>query len=164
MADIKEILNGTLGTLADKAKDLAGSDSVKNAVGKIKETAENSGVAGIYAQGAERAKAYARIAKLTLELNGENTELGRVYAEIGRLYFEQNRLSPEGYFAPLFSQAELLTEAIHAKQDEIAALKNTVETARTEPDISVEITDFEDIVNATEADGTQTGPNEDPLN
>ena len=162
MADFKDIISGTLGSLADKAKDIAGSDSVKNAVGRIRETAENSGVAGVYAQGAERAKAYARIAKLTLELNGQNTELGRVYSEIGRLYFEQNRDKPEGYFAPLFSQAELITETIHAKQDEIASLKSAVESARTEPDIDVEIADFEEIVNATEADGTQTGPDDRP--
>ena len=162
MTDFKDILNGTISSLADKAKDIAGSDSVKNAVGKIKETAENSSVAGIYAQGAERAKAYARIAKLSFELNGQNTELGRVYAEIGRLFFEQNRGSAEGMFAPLFSQAERITVDIHAKQDEIAALKGAVEATRTEPDISVEISDFEQIVNATEADGTQIGPDDGP--
>ena len=32
----------------------------------------------------------------------------------------------------------------------------------TEPDISVEIDDFEQIVNATEADGTQLGPDDGP--
>lgn len=162
MADFKDIITGTLGSIADKAKDLVGSEGVRNAVDKIKETAENSGVAGIYAQGAERAKAYARIAKLTLELNGQNTELGRVYAEIGRLYFEQNRDKPEGYFAPLFSQADLITETIHAKQGEIDALKASVEAARTEPDIDVEIAVFEEVVNATEADGAQTDPGDGP--
>ena len=53
MADLKDILSGTLGTLADKARDFAGSENVKNAVGRIRETAESSGVAGVYAQGAE---------------------------------------------------------------------------------------------------------------
>ena len=48
MADFKDIINDTIGSLADKARDLAGSEGVKSAVGKIKETAENSGVAGIY--------------------------------------------------------------------------------------------------------------------
>ena len=162
MADFKDIINDTIGSLADKARGLAGSEGVKSAVGKIKETAESTGVAGVYAKGAERAKAYARIAKLTFELNSQNTELGRVYAEIGRLYFEQNRDKPEGYFAPLFSQADLITEAIHAKQDEIDTLKAAVEAARNEPDIDVEIADFEQIVNATEADGTQTGPDSGP--
>ena len=162
MADLKDILSGTLGTLADKARDFAGSENVKNAVGRIRETAESSGVAGVYAQGAERAKAYARIAKLTLELNGQNTELGRVYAEIGRLYYELHRHDPEGYFAPLFNQADLLTEGIHAMQAEIDALKATADSAKGDPDIEVEIADFEEIVNATEADGTQTGPGDGP--
>ena len=162
MADFKDIISGTLGTIADKARDLARSEGVKNAVGRIRETAESSGVAGVYAQGAERAKAYARIARLTLELNGQNTELSRVYAEIGRLYFEQNRDKPEGYFAPLFSQAELITRNIHDRQDEIEALRASAEAARTEPDIDVEIADFEEIVNATEADGTHTDPGDGP--
>lgn len=139
MADYKGMLSGTLHGLVDKLKD----------------TAESTGVKDIYAQGAGRAKAYGRITKLTLELNGDNTELGRVYAEIGRLYFEQARFHPEGYFAPLFAQAEQLTASIHAKQDEIAALKGEVESARAEKDIEVEIADFEQIVNATEADGTK---------
>ena len=162
MADLKDILSGTLGTLADKARGIAGSETVKHAVDRIRETAESSGVAGVYAQGAERAKAYARIAKLTLELNNQNTELGRVYAEIGRLYFELHRDDPEGYFAPLFSQADLLTEVIHAKQAEIDALKASADAARNDPDIEVEIADFEEIVNATEADGTQSGPDDGP--
>lgn len=154
MADFKDILNDTLGSLADKAKEFAGSDSVRSAVDKIKGSAGSGGVANIYAQGAERAKTYGRIAKLTLELNGQNTELGRVYTEIGRLYFEQNRDHPEGYFAPLFSQADLITETIHAKEEEINALKATVESTKPAPDLDVDIADFEQIVDATEADGT----------
>ena len=156
MADFKDILSGTLGSLAEKAKALAGNENVRSAVDKIKDSAESSGVVNIYAQGAERAKAYGRIAKLTLELNGQNTELGRVYTEIGRLYFEQNRDHPEGYFAPLFSQADLITEAIHAKEDEINALKAELESAKAAPDLDVDIADFEQIVDATEADGTQS--------
>lgn len=156
MADFKDIVSGTLGTLAGKAKELAESESVRNAVDKLKDSAGSSPVAGIYAQGTERAKAYARIAKLTLELNGQNTELGRVYTEIGRLYFEQNRDHPEGYFAPLFSQADLITEAIHAKEDEINTLKAAVENGKSAPDLDADIADFEQIVNATEADGTQS--------
>ena len=137
MADYKDIFSGAIHSLADRIKD----------------TAETTGVKGIYAQGTERAKAYGRITKLTLEQNSDNAELGRVYAEIGRLYFEQARETPEGYFAPLFAQAEQLTESIHAKQAEIDALKGDLETAKAAKDIEVEIADFEDIVNATEADG-----------
>ena len=158
MADYKDIINGTLSSLKDKAKELAGSEGVKNVVDKL----GSSGVVNIYAQGTERAKVYGRIARLTLELNGENTELGRVYSEIGRLYYEQNRENPEGYFAPLFAQADLITGSIHRKQDEIAALKNDVEAAKTGQDIEVEIADFEEIVNATEADGTSVDPGDGP--
>ena len=141
MADYKEML----GSLVGKAKELAGSEGVRSAMDKL----NASGVAHIYAQGADRAKAYARITKLTLEINGDNSELSRVYAEIGRLYFEQNRLNPEGYFAPLFAQAGKLTESIHAKEDEIAALKAQTANCASEPE-----PDFESIVNATEEDGT----------
>lgn len=145
MADYKEMLNGTFHSIVDKLRD----------------TAENTGVKDIYAQGTERAKAYGRITKLTLALNSDNAELGRVYAEIGRLYYEQARLNPEGYFAPLFAQADQLTASIHQKQDEIAALKGDLDSARQNRDIEVEISDFEDIVNATEADGV-TGPESKP--
>ena len=140
MADYKELI----------------SDTVNSLVGKLRDTAESSGVKGIYTQGAERAKAYGRIAKLTLALNSDNTELGRVYAEIGRLYYEQTRSSPEGSFAPLFTQADQLTESIHRKQDEINALKGEAEAAQAGKDIEVEISDFESVVDATEADGTSS--------
>lgn len=149
MADYKDIISGTLNSLRDKAKALAGSESVKTVVDKI----GGSGVMDIYTQGSERAKAYGRIARLNLDINGDNTELGRVYTEIGRLYFEQARENPEGYFAPLFAQATQLTESIHRKQDEIAALKADLEAGKAVQDVDGEIADFEQIVNATEADG-----------
>lgn len=145
MADYKDML----GSLMGKAKELAESDAVRGAMDRL----SGSGVMNIYAQGADRAKTYARITRLSLEQNSANSELGRVYAEIGRLYYEQNREQPEGYFAPLFAQADELTASIHAKEDEIAALKASVGEAKREQDIEVEITDFEDIVNATEQDG-----------
>ena len=145
MAVYKEMLDSLIG----KAKELAGSEPVRSAVDKL----NGSGVMNIYAQGADRAKTYGRITKLTLEANSANAELGRVYAEIGRLCYEQNRENPEGFFAPLFAQADELTAAIHAKEDEIAALKGSLGEAKAGQDIKVEISDFEDIVNATEQDG-----------
>ena len=48
MADYKDIFNDTLGKLA----------------GKVKEAADTSGVLDVYAQGANRAKAFGQIAKL----------------------------------------------------------------------------------------------------
>jgi len=155
MADYKDIIAGTLGSIVGKAKELAGSETVVRFRDKVLETAESNGVKGIYDQGANRAKIYARIAKLSLEMNGQHQELSRVYAEIGKLCYEQYRSNPEGFFAPLFSQVEELGQSIRAKQDEIDMLKDKISaSAQGESDIDVEIGDFEDIVAATEEDGS----------
>ena len=137
MADYKDILSGTFGRLADK----------------VKETASSTGVLDVYAQGANRAKAFGQIAKLTLELNSEHEELNRIYTEIGRLYYEQARTAPEGFFVPLFEQAGRVTGKIQEKRARIEALRDEAGIAG-EPDIEVEIGDFDDVVSATEADGT----------
>ena len=142
MADYKDIISGTINSI----------------VGKVKEVAESGTVRDIYENGANRAKSYGRIAKLALELNGENEELKRVYTEIGRLDYEQAKDAPEGFFAPLFAQAEEICGRIAAKEDEINALKADVAAATgcDEADIDVEIGEFDDfdnIVDATEDDG-----------
>ena len=54
MADYKDILAGTFGKLA----------------GRVKDAAEGSGVAGVYARGADRAKAFGQITRLTLSQRG----------------------------------------------------------------------------------------------
>lgn len=143
MADYKDIITGTIKNIADKAKDFA----------------ENSNVRGIYEHGAERAKAYGAIAKLTLENSGDMEELRRAYTEIGKLYFEQARENPEGFFAPLFAQVEEINARIHANEDAIADLKAQIEAESVDGngigiDISVEIGDFDDVVNSTASDGT----------
>ena len=142
MADYKDIISGTINSI----------------VGKVKEVAESGAVRDIYENGASRAKSYGRIAKLALELNGENEELKRVYTEIGRLYYEQAKDAPEGFFAPLFAQAEEICGRIAAKEDEINSLTADVAAATgcDEADIDVEIGEFDDfdnIVDATEDDG-----------
>lgn len=134
MADYKSIIAGTLNSLASKVKEVAESGSVRD----------------IYDRGAGRAKAYARIAKLSLELNGENEELKKVYAEIGRLYYEQSKDAPEGFFAPLFAQAEELYAGISERQDEINSLRAEMEAEGSLDDIDVEISEFEEIVSAAE--------------
>ena len=136
MADYKELLGGTLGKLADK----------------VKETASSTGVLDVYAQGASRAKAFGQLTKLTLELNGEHEELQRIYAEIGRLYFEQAKDAPEGFFVPLFEQADRVTGSIREKRAKIDELKEHYGVTEKN-DIDVEIGDFDDVVSATEADG-----------
>ena len=70
MSDTMDKLTGTLGEFLKKAKDL-GAQAV--------ETVDKNGtVREAYARGTERTKTYAKIAKMTLELNGENEELRKI--------------------------------------------------------------------------------------
>lgn len=142
MADYKDIIAGTFSALAEKAKKVA--NTVAESVG------ENGSVRGVYEAGAGRAKAYARMAKLSLELNGENEELKRVYTEIGKLFYEQNAAAPDGIFAALFSQVEEINRRIADKNTEISAIKADMAPAEEERDIDVEIEEFDDIVSAAE--------------
>lgn len=142
MSETMDKLAGTLGELVKKAKEVGGQ--AMNAVDK------NGTVRGVYARGTERTKAYARIARLTLALNGENEELKKIYTEIGRLYFEQNQGSAAGFFAPLFAQAEATAQKIGSLESEIEALKESVAAAGAEKDIEVEIGAFDDVVSADE--------------
>ena len=137
MADYKELF----GSLVNKAKDVM----------------ESTGVTEVYQKGASRTKAYSRIARLTLDTNSQAEELRKVYTEIGRLYFEQARENPQGVFVPLFAQAGRLMDDLKARETELEALKSGLRDEAEEKDIEVEITqdidDFDQIVNATEAEG-----------
>jgi len=136
MADYKEykdILTGTLGKM----------------VGKVKEAADSSGVLDVYARGTDRAKAFGTVAKLTLELNGDYEELNRVYTEIGKLYYEQAKAAPEGFFVPLFEQAEKIGADIREKRAKIDDIKGSY-GENAPADLEVEIGDFDDIVSAAE--------------
>ena len=137
MADYKELF----GSLVNKAKDVM----------------ESTGVTEVYQKGASRTKTYSRIARLTLDTNSQADELRKVYTEIGRLYFELARENPEGVFAPLFAQAGKLMDELKAKEAELEQLKSGLRDEAEEKDIEVEITqdidDFDQIVNATEAEG-----------
>lgn len=142
MSDTMGSIMNTLGSLAKKAREV-GAQAI--------ETVDRDGtVRGTYIKGAERTRAYAKIARLTLELNGENEELKKIYTEIGRLYFEQNQGSAEGFFAPLFAQAETTAQKIGAIESEIEALKESTAAQSAEKDIEVEIGAFDDIVSADE--------------
>ena len=142
MSDTMEKLADRLGTLAKKAKEL-GTQAV--------ETVDRNGtVREAYARGTERTKIYAKIAKLRVELNGENEELRKVYTEIGRLYVEQAGEKAEGFFAPLCAQAAETAEKIRSLEDEIRALRESVMPGSAEKDIEVEIGAFDDIVSADE--------------
>ena len=137
MADYKELL----GSLVNKAKDVM----------------DSSGVAEVYQKGASRTRAYSRIARLTLDMNGQAEELRKVYTEIGKLYFEQAREEPQGFFAPLFAQAGKLLDELKTKETELEELKAGLREDKPEKDIEVEITediqDFVAVVTATETEG-----------
>ena len=137
MANYKDILNSTLNGIADKVRDVAGPGGVRE----------------IYDRGKSRAQAYARVAKLSLEINGDSEELKKVYTEIGKLYFEQTRQNPEGIFAPLFAQAEEIAARLKEKDEELSAMRAAFEREKETEGIEVEIGEFEDIVSATEIEG-----------
>lgn len=137
MADYKEMLTG----------------AIKNIAGIVKDAAEATGVKEVYEQGIERTKSYGTIAKLTVEINNDEEELKKVYQEIGRLYYEDHKDDPEGFYASLFSQVDALTASVNEKREEIETLKSSIE-ASGKSDIDVEIGEFDDVVDSTEADGT----------
>ena len=182
MADYKDIITGTISNLMGKVKEVAENPNVKEAVdkvkaaaedtvGKVKEAAEGSTVKEVYDQGANRVKSYGRIAKLSLEMNGDYEELKRVYTEIGKLCYDQFKDAPEGFFAPLFAQVEEISARIERSEAEIEAMKAEA-GCQEEPDISVEIVadsvedaaeeykaaaeEFQSVVDATETEGSAT--------
>ena len=182
MADYKDIITGTISNIMGKVKEVAESPNVKEAVdkvkaaaedtvGKVKEAAEGSTVKEVYEQGASRVKSYGRIAKLSLEMNGDYEELKRVYTEIGKLCYDQFKDAPEGFFAPLFAQVEEISARIERSEAEIEAMKAEA-GCQEEPDISVEIVadsvedaaeefkaaaeELQNVVDATETEGSAT--------
>lgn len=135
MADYKDVISGTFNSLLEKAKGFVDSAPVR----------------GAYESGTGKAKSAARIAKLSLEINGQNEELKRVFAEIGKLYYETVGESAEGFFVTLFDKANELRTAIEDKEDEIAALK--AEHFKKEEEASdVEVEIFDDVVSDSEED------------
>ncbi len=146
MSDTMDRLTGALSELVKKAREV-GAQTVET-------VDKNGAVRDAYARGTERTKAYARMAKLGLELNGENEELRKIYTEIGKLYYEQTGGSAEGFFAPLFAQAAETAEKIRAIGDEIRLLRDQVAPESAEKDIEVEIGAFDDVVSADEKAAT----------
>ena len=106
MADYKDIITGTL----------------NNIVGKVKEVADSGAIKDIYEHGANRARSYGQMAKLSLEINGDSEELKRVYAEIGRLYYENYRDTADAFLAELCQQvtdANAHVAEMEAQMDEL---------------------------------------------
>lgn len=123
MADYKNMIKGTLNVLGNKAKNYVES-------GSLKET---------YDRGTTTAKCYANIAKLNVQINGELEEQKKAFLEIGRLYYDMHRNDPEPRFAGLFEQISEIDAKIETMREELFAAKAAVETAKSNPDISVEI-------------------------
>ena len=106
MADYKDIINDVM--------DRAGT------------IVEETGVKDVYADGLSRAKSYARIAKLTIEVNRENEELRRAFTEIGKLYYEQCDGKGDGFFTSLFSRVEEIRGIIAGKEAEIDGIRDEI--------------------------------------
>ena len=156
MADFKDIIQGTLNTVADKLKEADIPAKLKEAdiMGKVVEGVKGSSVYDVYEKGAGRAKDYGHAVKLTLEMNGETEELKRVYNEIGKLYYQENKDNPQGVYAPLFARADELIASILDKDEQVKTMKDNFDREYEGEDIDVEIYNFEDIVDATEDDGS----------
>ena len=156
MSDYKDFV----GTILNRAKDLAESEAVNGMVERVKEAAQSTGITDVFEKGSRRARSFGNATKLTVDLNRDYKELERVFCEIGKLYYEQASSSPEGFFVPLFEQVEAIRTSIAAREAEIEAYKASFETqaaADTTPDgtdLSTRIDDFESIVDQTETDGS----------
>jgi len=104
MADIQELKGlfaSKLGSLAGKTKNIANA-------------------------AADKTKAMSRIAKLTVEINGEKDAMKKAYIEIGKLYYETHKDEPDGFFVQLCDEVTMATESIAAKEAEIAELKESI--------------------------------------
>ena len=158
MSDYKDFV----GSILNRAKDLADSEKVSGVVERVKGAAQNTGIPEVFEKGSQRARSFGNATKLTVDLNRDYKELERVFSEIGKLFYQQSASSPEGFFAPLFEQVEALRTSIAAKESEIEAYKasftppDSGSTAPTEADLDTRIDDFESIVNQTETDGSST--------
>lgn len=146
--DIKNLITGTINNIVGKVKDVAESTDVKETVKDI------------YEQGSNKAKSYGQIAKLSLELVGDKEELKKLYTEIGRLYFEETE-TPDEFFAPIFEQAREVANRIKDKEDIIAALKESEAEAEEDAEIEVEVCEFEEVVEACEAEACCEAPAEE---
>ena len=138
MSETMDKLGGALSGLMKKAREA------------VEAVDKNGTVRGAYERGTERTKAYARMAKLSLEINSENEELRKIYTEIGKLYFEQAQGSAGGFFAPLFAQAAQTADKIRSLESELRALREEILPESAEKDIEVEIGAFDEVVSADE--------------
>lgn len=123
--NFKESLKATFSGVADMAKNLV----------------SNAG---------DKAKALARIAKLTLDINTEKENTKKVFAEIGKLYYETNSGNPGDFFVQLFDEVNLANENIASMEAELADLKDSLGDDADEPIVDPSV-GFEEAVGTDEA-------------
>ena len=124
-SNLKGIVNGLVGTVSEKSRSIAGN-------------------------AADKAKSAGRIAKLTLELNGEKDSLKKTYAAIGETYYENKAEEQSELLAQLCEEADSIHERMNAIEAELLQLKS--EFAPKEADVEVS---FEEVVDECEQDAAE---------
>ena len=139
MNNFKKKLFDTIGTVADKTRDIAAktADMTRDLTAKT----------------ADKAKDLKQIAKLSLEISNQKDEIRDAYYEIGKLYYAAHRDDAEEDFAFLCNGITDAMQAIEEKTSMINDLKARIAADDYEEgDIEVELeeVDFDDVVSASE--------------
>ena len=139
MNNFKKKLFDTIGSVADKTRDIAAktADMTKDLTAKT----------------ADKAKDIKQIAKLALEISNQKDEIRDAYYEIGKLYYTLHRDDAEEDFAFLCNGITEAMQAIEEKTAAISELKAKIASDDTDTgDIEVEFeeVDFDDVVSASE--------------
>lgn len=129
--DIKGAVIDTIGQVAEKTRDFAGTV-------------------------ADKAKDVSRIAKLNLEIGSEKETIKKAYTEIGKIYYEAHKDDPDGFFVQLCEEITVSFGNIAAKEAEISEIKARGNIS--DDDIVVE---FEEIVAEAEAPAQEAAPEQD---
>ena len=122
MADLnafKEKAMSVIGSVADTAKDAA-------------------------AKTADTAKAMTRIAKLSMDINGDRDTIKKAYAELGKLYYETYKDAPGETFAQTCEEISIAMDGIVDKEQEIANLKASL-NEKDSGEIEVEFEEIEPV-------------------
>lgn len=117
-----------LDELKEKALNIFGSvaDKTKDAASKTADTTKN----------------FARIAKLTVDINGEKEVAKKAYFEIGKLYYEAHKDDAEEFLSQLVQEVTISLQTIAEMEEEIEELKASV---HDKGDDGIEVV-FEEVV------------------
>ena len=136
-SQIKNVLGGVLENVSEKGKGYLETVSEK---GKeyLETVTEKS--KGVVDTAKDKTRAAGRVAKLTMELNGEKGALEEAYAELGKVYYEECAGSAMGIFAQLCDEITATNARIEAVEEELSQLKESLVPAKA-PEA-----DFEEVV------------------